>query len=1282
MASVSFVLSSRTRLLHLGLVLLSLALAVVHYGPLNGGAVALLLTVALQLYLPGYLLARALGKTGVPHPISRFAWVLGCGLGLTVTLGGILRFLQVPVPVYVLLLHLIMFGLVWVLPAGASVGQVWQPKRQHVPLYLVVLLCCVVAVGVSAQSLYRFYGFEDQPIFISLVDWLAHNPDQPPLLSRQIGVINGDERFDVDGWTYNHAAWVWSSGFSASHLIWFGLDLLFVWTIPLITFALAYEVTRREEAATWSVAALTVVGLLTLDNIVYYPDYTAYGRFVLFEVDVLRLAAIALMLPLALLAGLAYLRLFQWRDLMLTLLFGIALAMMHPAVTIVFLISLAATAALRWLAQPGRQQLGKLLPLLVVALVILTIPFMQRQRRWGMSAGDSIVPVDSSEGITGAASPAEETPDAPRKPPSFLVLHDLPLVGTTFIRNPASVFYHPFIALAYLLGLVWGLKWRGSLAAQYIFSVTVVCLLLFFVPGVTEFYNRLVSSVGVFITSFAVPVSLVLGLSLDHVFGYLQRFRPVRLYRLWGMAVALVVVCFLLFVEPFPLPASARDQIRAYNEMQSLRLLHPAHEQLVAGLRDKLSRGEPAVLMVPYDVANVVIEEVSGTFVTGGRPSRNTAHQGDARFFGESEPVAPWLDGADLAFMERFGVTHIVLEADDTRLPQLVLSPQRFQPLGAAAGYFIFGVRQGTEAIEEDDLFQRMNALYGQLDAPRWDGDSFALVRPTDPGPWEPLAARWAARLAQDSEDDIARYGLAFTYLMMGADGEALPLWEQLHARHPDVALFGEALAHTQLHLGLATDAVQTLRLALDGGSAAVRVLAARTLLTESFFYLLDEAQVRRAVEVAEADRVVWSQLAELDRYRKVRERAVLLLAAGQWNTAADWLARLPAPEVSPHDLLIQALAALWQGDVDWALAVLRPATDPDWIASKVFLHPDRWQDNLAAQVYYLLLGEVAYRAGHWAEAEAAYQQAADLGAQWAGRYFLAQTWRAAGQEARADALLSELEEAWRAAYGSPFPELVSLLAVADHQALYVLDAVVGQDEDDWSLTLWAIFGAHGQPYPVQSWRVRVTSRDATEHYAEVEVPALSVNGALVRAPISVSLPGGLPPLTQARVFVEPRHSDLVVFGQRAVDVVLNRPDAARMEPDAIPAAWQVGPDITLRGYAIDQAADALSVTLYWQAASRPPQDYQVLVHVLDESGRIVLQGDSGPVEGRYPTSQWRVDTLIADRHEMPLRDPLPEGRYEIRVGLYRLADGSRLPVTPVDERVIDNSVVLETFSR
>ena len=1282
MAQVASALLGRTRLLHLSLVLLSLALAVAHYGPLNGGAVALLLTVALQLYLPGYLLARAFGKTGVPHPISRFAWVLGCGLGLTVTLGGILRFLQVPVPVYVGLLHLVMFSLVWVLPGGASVGQIWQPKRQHVPLYLVVVLCCVVAVGVSAQSLYRFYGFEDQPIFISLADWLAHNSDQPPLLSRQIGVINGDERFDVDGWTYNHAAWVWSSGFSASHLIWFGLDLLFVWTIPLITFALAYEITQREEAATWSVAALTVVGLLTLDNIVYYPDYTAYGRFVLFEVDVLRLAAIALMLPLALLAGLAYLRFFQGRDLVLTLLFGIALAMMHPAVTIVFLISLAATAALWWLAQPGRQQLGKLWPLLVVALVILTIPFMQRQRRWGMSAGDSIVPVDSSEGITGAASPAEEMPDAPRKPPSFLVLHDLPLVGTTFIRNPASVFYHPLIALAYLLGLFWGLRRRESLAAQYISSVTVVCLLLFFVPGVTEFYNRLVSSVGVFITSFALPVSLILGLSLERLFGYLQRFRPVRLYRLWGMAVALVVVFFLLLVEPFPLPASAQDQIRAYNEMQSLRLLHPAHEQLVAGLRETLSSGEPAVLMVPYDVANVVIEEVSGTFVTGGRPSRNTAHQGDSRFFGQSNPVAPWLDGPDLAFMEQFGVTHIVVEADDTRLPQLALSPQRFEPLGTAAGYFIFGVRQGTETTEEDDLFQRMNALYGQLAAPRWNGDSFALARPADPAPWEPLVALWAARLEQDAEDDIARYGLAFTYLMMGADDEALPLWEQLHERHPDVALFGEALAHTQLHLGLATDAVQTLGLALDGSSAAVRVLAARALLTESFFYLLDEAQVQRAVAVAEADRVVWSQLAELDRYREVRERAALLLAAGQWDTAADWLARLPAPEASPHDLLIRAMAALLRHDVDRALAILQPATDPDQIASKVFLHPDRWQDNLAAQVYYLLLGDVAHRAGRWAEAEAAYQRAVDLGAQWAGRYFLAQTWRAAGQEARADALLAELEEAWRAAYGSPFPELVSLLAVADHQALYVLDAAISQDEGDRSLTLWATFGTHGQPYPVQSWYVRVTSRDATEHYAETEVPASFVNGALVRAPISMVLPDGLPSLAQGRVFVEPRHNDLVIFAQQAVDVVLNRPDSASMGPDAIPIVRQIGPDITLRGYEVDRATSALSVTLYWQAASRPPEDYQVMVHLVDEFGQLVALGDSGPVEGRYPTSQWQLDTLIADRHVIPLREPLPEGRYALRVGLYRLADGSRLPVTPADERVIDNSVVLETFSR
>jgi hypothetical protein len=78
---------------------------------------------------------------------------------------------------------------------------------------------------------------------------------------------------------------------------------------------------------------------------------------------------------------------------------------------------------------------------------------------------------------------------------------------------------------------------------------------------------------------------------------------------------------------------------------------------------------------------------------------------------------------------------------------------------------------------------------------------------------------------------------------------------------------------------------------------------------------------------------------------------------------------------------------------------------------------------------------------------------------------------------------------------------------------------------------------------------------------------------------------------------------------------------------------------------------------------------------VLDAEGNMIAQADSTPVQNRYPTSQWRVETLIEDAHQLRV-DNLPE-HFGLRIGMYRLVDATRLSISPVDERVQDNSVLL-----
>ena len=86
-------------------------------------------------------------------------------------------------------------------------------------------------------------------------------------------------------------------------------------------------------------------------------------------------------------------------------------------------------------------------------------------------------------------------------------------------------------------------------------------------------------------------------------------------------------------------------------------------------------------------------------------------------------------------------------------------------------------------------------------------------------------------------------------------------------------------------------------------------------------------------------------------------------------------------------------------------------------------------------------------------------------------------------------------------------------------------------------------------------------------------------------------------------------------------------------------------------------------VTLFWSALAPMSADYTVFVHVRDVDGAIVAQQDSQPLDGDYPTSQWRVNETVIDVHNVELPPDLPPGQYRVWVGLYQMETMERLPV-------------------
>lgn len=88
-------------------------------------------------------------------------------------------------------------------------------------------------------------------------------------------------------------------------------------------------------------------------------------------------------------------------------------------------------------------------------------------------------------------------------------------------------------------------------------------------------------------------------------------------------------------------------------------------------------------------------------------------------------------------------------------------------------------------------------------------------------------------------------------------------------------------------------------------------------------------------------------------------------------------------------------------------------------------------------------------------------------------------------------------------------------------------------------------------------------------------------------------------------------------------------------------------------------------VTLYWQAVSPMPEEYEVVLQLVDDSRRVWGDGTARPNDWVYPTTFWRpgLDTIAAQQQVSFTGDSPPPGRYWLAVALYNPATGQRLPL-------------------
>jgi len=162
-----------------------------------------------------------------------------------------------------------------------------------------------------------------------------------------------------------------------------------------------------------------------------------------------------------------------------------------------------------------------------------------------------------------------------------------------------------------------------------------------------------------------------------------------------------------------------------------------------------------------------------------------------------------------------------------------------------------------------------------------------------------------------------------------------------------------------------------------------------------------------------------------------------------------------------------------------------------------------------------------------------------------------------------------------------------------------------------------------------------------------------------------------------AKADLRPVASDGTVLDR----VVAGRASLAWRQPGLPASGTRFGDHILLQGFRFEPdpptvvPGRAVTVTLDWSADGRPSQAYTVFVHLLGADETAITQADGQPLGTEYPTSFWDAGERVADPHILVIPPGTPSGEYRLRVGLYLLETGERLPVLDANGQVVSDHV-------
>jgi 4-amino-4-deoxy-L-arabinose transferase-like glycosyltransferase len=136
------------------------------------------------------------------------------------------------------------------------------------------------------------------------------------------------------------------------------------------------------------------------------------------------------------------------------------------------------------------------------------------------------------------------------------------------------------------------------------------------------------------------------------------------------------------------------------------------------------------------------------------------------------------------------------------------------------------------------------------------------------------------------------------------------------------------------------------------------------------------------------------------------------------------------------------------------------------------------------------------------------------------------------------------------------------------------------------------------------------------------------------------------------------------------------------------PMSVNFGDEAELVGYDISklvmQPDDEVTVTLYWRGKRPLTTDYRVFVQILQPNTTNVFASHDGmPAEWTRPTSTWRPDEIIEDKHTFKIPPDVPLDTWQLSVGMYQLIEAPsgqefhRLRVITPDGGMADDYIYL-----